>query len=101
MGQQVDSISCNSAAYATELLNKYNPQDSDDFPEMTPTKCFRWVPLTYAAATRFVIVSAIKTSFVTSADLDHLYKKMKQYIAGSADTSGAILKNWRQDSPNQ
>ncbi len=63
---------------------------------MTPTKHFRPVPLTYAAAAGLDTASATTTenseaavSSVTSADLGHLFEKMKQYIAGSANTSGA------------
>jgi hypothetical protein len=99
-GQQVDSVSsCNSAAYATELLNKYNPQDGEDFPEMTPTKRFRPVPLTYAVAAGSEIASAITTenskvtvSSVTSADMDQLFEKIKQYIADFNDTSGVKIE---------
>jgi hypothetical protein len=99
-GQQIDSVSsCNSAAYATELLSKYNPQDGEDLTEMTPTKRFRQVPLTYAAAASVDTTSDVLTtpsnvvaSSVTSADLDHLFEKMKTYIAGSTDTSGVNIE---------
>ncbi len=94
-GQQIDSVSsCNSAAYAMEFLNKYNPQDGDDLP-VTPIKRFRSVPLSYAAATSNdpttdnpTDTSKATVSSVTSADLDQLFDKMKQYIAGSTATAG-------------
>jgi hypothetical protein len=99
-GQQVDSISsCNSAAYATALLNKFNPQDGEDFTETTPVKRFRHIPLTYAAAASVDTTSVTPTdnskatvSSVTSADLDQLFEKMKQYIAGSTDTPGVNIE---------
>ena len=94
-GQQVDSVSsCNSAAYATELLNRYNPQDGEDLAEVTPKKRFRTVPLTYADAlqtdsTSATIMEASKAtvSSVTTADLDQLYEKMKAHIASKSETS--------------
>jgi hypothetical protein len=99
-GQQVDSISsCNSAAYATALLNKFNPQDGDDFTKTTPVKRYRHVPLTYAAAASSDTPSVTPTdnskatvSSVTSADLDQLFEKMKQYIAGSTDGPGVNIE---------
>jgi hypothetical protein len=83
VGQQIDSISsCNSAAYATELLKQYNPQDGVDLPEVTPTKRFRQVPLSYAAAAGKDITADTPTdtskatvSSITSADLDNLFDK--------------------------
>jgi hypothetical protein len=97
-GQHIDSVSsCNSAAYAMELLNKYNPQDGDDLLA-TPIKRFRSVPLSYAAATSNdpttdnpTDTSKATVSSVTSADLDQLFDKMKQYIAGSTTTTGVNL----------
>ncbi len=99
-GQQIDSVSsCNSAAYATELLKQYNPQDGVDLPEVTPTKRFRQVPLSYAAAAGKDITADTPTdtskatvSSVTSADLDNLFDKMKKYVAGSTNTTGINIE---------
>jgi hypothetical protein len=95
-GQQIDSIpSCNSAAYATELLNRYNPQEGDEIESTTPTKRYRQVPLTYAAVTSLdttsdspTEASKVSISSVTTADLDQLFDKMKQYVADNTNTSG-------------
>ncbi len=100
-GQQIDSVSsCNSAAYATELLSKYNPQDCDDLAEVTPAKRFRPVPLTYAAAAGvdtptevLPTSSTVAVSSVTSGDLDQLFEKMKAYVAGSTTTSGVNIED--------
>jgi hypothetical protein len=99
-GQQIDSISsCNSAAYATELLNRYNPQDGEEPIEVPQNKRFRQVPLTYAAATATdtsttnMEASKATVSSVTSADLDHLFEQMKQYIADTPNTSGINIED--------
>jgi hypothetical protein len=98
-GQQIDSISsCNSAAYATELLNTYNPQDGDDLPAV-PIKRFRQIPLSYAAAAAgndttsdtITDISKASVSSVTSADLDHLFEKMQKYVEGSADNNAVNI----------
>jgi hypothetical protein len=94
-GQQIDSISsCNSAAFATELLNRYNPQEGENIEEVKPSKRFRPVPLTYAAVTGTDVQSETTTdnsratiSSVTSADLDNLYEKMKTYVGTTANSS--------------
>ncbi len=92
-GQQVDSVSsCNSAAYATELLNHYNPQDGEELTEVTPKIRFRTVPLTYADALHSTSATTMEASkatvsSVTSADLDQLYEKMKAHIASNSETS--------------
>jgi hypothetical protein len=99
-GQQIDSISsCNSAAYATELLNKYNPQDGEEVVEVTPKKRIRSVPLTYAAALHAdseldttAEASKATVSSVTSADLDQLFEKMQKYIATKSDTSAINIE---------
>ncbi len=91
-GQQIDSISsCNSAAYATELLNRYNPQDGEEVEEPQQLKRFRQVPMSYAAATvneanpdAQTVSSKATVSSITSADLDQLYEKMKTYIGDTA-----------------
>jgi hypothetical protein len=96
IGQQIDSISsCNSAAYAMELLHKYNPQDGEDLEAVTPIKRFRHVPMSYATAamkdsptTPATDGSKETVSSVTSADLDNLFDKMKQYIAGNSNPIG-------------
>ncbi len=101
MGQQIDSISsCSSAAYATEFLNRYNPQDGEEPVEVTPKKRFRQVPLTYAAATATDSTSVTNTetskatvSSVTSADLDQLFEQMKQYVAKTPNTSGLNIED--------
>jgi hypothetical protein len=100
-GQQIDSISSyNSAAYATELLNRYNPQDGEEPIEATPSKKFRQVPLTYAAVTNMDTTSATTTetskatvSSVTSVDLDHLFEQMKQYVADTPSQSGINIED--------
>jgi len=91
-GQQIDSVpSCNSAAYATDLLNRYNPQDGEEEEVPQPTKRFRQVPLSYAAATANDDIPEVQTnsskatiSSITSADLDQLYEKMKKYVGNTA-----------------
>lgn len=94
-GQQIDSFSsCNSAAYATQLLKLYNPQDGEDIQEIKPTKRFQQVPLTYAAAVTDPLVeeataaSKATVSSLTSSALDQLYEKMKKYVADSKDAPG-------------
>jgi hypothetical protein len=93
-GQQIDTISsCNSAAYATELLNRFNPQDGDEDEDLVPVKRFRSVPLSYAAVTNInsntnTDISKETVSSVTSADLDQLFEKMKQHVAGDIKATG-------------
>jgi hypothetical protein len=92
-GQQIDSISsCNSAAYATDLLNRFNPQGGDDEEDLAPVKRFRPVPLSYAAVTNPSTTptdtSKETVSSVTSADLDQLFEKMKEHVAGDIKASG-------------
>ncbi len=99
-GQQIDSISwCNSAAYAAELLDRFNPQDGDEEDTPTTVKRFRPVPLSYAAVTSTDNTTATTTatsqetiSTVTPADLDLLFEKMKTYVAGSSDISGINIE---------
>lgn len=100
VGQQIDSVSsCNSAAYATEILNKYNPQDGEELADPKPMKRFRPVPLTYAAATTMETVSDMPTepsktnsSSVTTTDLDHLFEKMKAYVNEKSTNTGITIE---------
>ena len=98
-GQQIDTISsCNSAAYATELLNRFNPQDGDEDEDLVPVKRFRSVPLSYAAVTNTnsntnTDISKETVSSVTSADLDQLYEKMKQHVAGDIKATGINIED--------
>jgi hypothetical protein len=88
-GQQIDSISsCNSAAYATTLLMKYNPQDGTEDEDIQPPKRYKPVPLTYADAISHNIeasTTAVPTPThlpsITQTDLDNLYDQMKQFVS--------------------
>lgn len=100
IGQQIDSVSsCNSAAYATEILNRYNPQDGEELADPKPIKRFRQVPLTYAAATTKDTVSDLPTEplgttipSVSPSDLDHLFEKMKEYVAENSSSKGITIE---------
>ncbi len=100
MGQQIDSVSsCNSAAYATALLHRYNPQDGEKMEPPTPVKRFRQIPFCYAAVTTTdSAVTAMDTSketvsSITSEGLDHLFKKMKKHADGNSTTTGINIED--------
>ena len=99
IGQQIDSVSsCNSAAYATEILRKYNPQDGEELADPNPIKRFHPVTLTYAAATTKETISEVTTDqsktipAVTPTDLNNLFERMKAYVADQLPNTGISIE---------
>lgn len=102
--------SCNSSLYASELLQLYNPQDTEVEVMDIPQKRFKPTIISYAAAAAASVgrlqplaqsTAAVTTSqgstqqssnisSLTDHDLDQLYERMKQHVVVTDSQSQGI-----------